>query len=941
MVQRRKLIEVALPLEVISQASQAEKNRKVGKPQNLHHWWSRKPVTAARAFLLGQLLDDPSSNPDAFPTLEDQARERARLHRLIARSVEWDTMSRPALLDEIAAELGSQGLGEPPVIHDPFLGGGSLLLEAQRMGLDGIGSDLNPVAVLLSRALLEIPPKFAGQRPVSPAVAESQIRTWHQAQGLAADVEDYGEWMRKQAEARLGAHYPKTEAAVDTGRRELPVLAWVWARTVTCPNPACRIEMPLVAKWSLAKKAGKQARVVPEVVPDPSAPAGRRVRYVIGKGASSDADGTRNGTVNSKGAVCVACNASVGFAYIREEGRGGRIGAQLIAIVGEGSRRRVYLPPTEDHIRAAQVTRPIDGPDGEIPYNPRNFNTPIYGMDRWSTLFTDRQLLALTTFSDLVSEVRQEVLRDARAAGLEASGRLSDGGLGAEAYADAVAVYLALAVSRLADWSNSVSSWESTGEVSQHLFTGQKIGMAWDYSEANVLGDGNSGSFKACVKAIAAPLAQRGAGRAIRVELADARKIPYRGVVVNTDPPYYDNIAYGDLADFYYVWQRRSLSDVYPDLYATMSVPKADEIIAHQYRAGGVEAADVLFETSFRDVFEGLHKVQSDEYPVVVYYASRQSERLRRGEISTSWSAVLEGLIGSGWQITATWPVRSENVSRAVAQGANVMASSIVMALRARPTDAGTIDRRGFMAALDEELTRALRDLEHGVGPLDLQQAALGPGMAVFSRFAAIIEDDGSRMSVRSALARITETLDHVLNEQEGDFDATTRFALAWYRQHGYGVGKFGVADDVARSRNTTVDLVERTGILTSRAGNVQLIRPSDLSNDYNVIADAAISGWEVLQHLIRVLEVDGIAPAGDFLMEALRRTDQSIDPNLLLELGHLLFRIAEGNGWTSDALAFNNLVTSWPDIVDVARGVGVARPPVTAQSAFDFDEDE
>jgi putative DNA methylase len=690
----------------------------------------------------------------------------------------------------------------------------------------------------------------------------------------------------------------------------------------------------------LSKKKGKEAHIVPTVVADPEAHSGQRVFYsVVHDEASAGAGGTMSGR---QGAVCVACSAAVTMDYIKSEGVAGRIGAALTAVVAEGHRRRIYLAPTPEHERAARVDAALPGPSQTLGHDPRNLWTPQYGLSTFSDLFTPRQLMAMTTFTELVSEAREQVLADAIASGLPRSPRLRDDGQGADAYADAVAVYLALAVSRLADWSNSLCSWESSGEVSQHLFTGQKIGMAWDFSEANVLGRGNSGSFQACVDAIADPLSRRGLGAPVKVEPVDARRVSYAGAVINTDPPYYDNIDYGDLSDFYYVWHRMALGGILPELYGTIAVPKDDEIVAHPYRAGGAEAADSLFERAFYDVFSNVHRVQDPAYPVVVYYASKQSERVRRGEISSSWSSVLEGLIRARWQITATWPVRSENVSRAVAQGANSMASSIVLALRAREAAAVNTDRRGFIATLEAELPRALRELQSSaIAPIDLQQAAVGSGIAVFSRYSRVVEPDGSTMTVRSALERINETVDAVLNEQEGDFDTVTRFAVAWYRERGYGVGPFGEADNVARARNTSVDFMDRSGILTSRAGIVQLSKPADLAWDYDPLGDAHTSNWEALHHLIKTLERDGIAPAGDFLGAAMLRPDRAVDAGLVKELAHLLFRIAEGNQWPRDALSFNNLVTSWPDVFEVARENGAKRRSQPDQGAFDFDEDE
>lgn len=430
------------------------------------------------------------------------------------------------------------------------------------------------------------------------------------------------------------------------------------------------------------------------------------------------------------------------------------------------------------------------------------------------------------------------------------------------------------------------------------------------------------------------------AGVAGVVNQADARTaVVQPQLLISTDPPYYDNIVYSDLSDYFYVWLRRSLRSVHPRLLSTMLVPKVDELVANPYRQGGHEGARSFFEDGFKAVFANARGAAYGDYPITVYYAFKQTEADATGLASTGWETLLEGMIQSGWEITSTWPNRSELSNRMIASGTNALASSIILSLRPRSATAPQTDRRGLIASLETELPRALRRLQQGrVAPVDMPQAAIGPGMAVFSRYSAVLEPDGTGMTVRSALARINEILDRVLNEQEGDFDATTRFALAWYRQHGYNAGTFGDANNLANARNTTVDAMDRGGVVTSRAGKVQLIRPSDLSSDYDILTDPHTSNWEVLHHLIKRLEDNGINPAGEFLRTATERQDGAIDPDLVKELAHLLFRIAEANGWIKDALSFNSLVTSWPEIHDKARARIAA---ISAQAGFDFDSEE
>lgn len=913
---KRKLIEVALPLETINRESAREKSIRHGHPSTLHLWWARRPLAAARAVLFAQLVDDPSSHPDRFPSEEAQKAERERLHRIIERLVVWENTRDQTLLEEAHEEILKSTDGNPPPILDPFAGGGTIPLEAQRLGLEAHASDLNPVAVLINKALIEIPPKFARRSPVFPGLAGSKM-DWPGATGLAADVRAYGEWMREEAEKRIGEHYPK--AKLPNGD-EATVIAWIWARTVTCPNPACEIEMPLVRSWWLGKKKGKEAWVQPIIVADAEHSSGKRVEFEIAHGPGGPAiDGTMSGR---QGATCVACGTAVDKDYIKAEGIKGKLGAALIAVVAEGNRQRIYLAPTFEHRNAAVVPRSSDVPDQDIGHDPRALWTPLYGLRRFSDLFTNRQLLALTTFSDLVMEARERVLGDALAAGMERGKRLEAGGTSGEAYADSVAEYLASAISRLADYGSTVSTWmpDPKNEGIRNTFARQAIPMAWDFAECNPFSD-SSGNIRFMLRGLERvldALPARGKGQARQ---ADAITQLESTALVSTDPPYYDNIGYSDLSDYFYVWLRRSLRRVFPDLLSTVLVPKAEELVANPYRHDGKDGARRFFEDGFRQVFARARESALLDFPITVFYAFKQSDDGDDGTASTGWETLLDGMIRSGWSITATWPMRSERGGRMLSIGTNALASSIVLALRPRPENAPTTDRRGLIQALHEELPSALRKLQLGnVSPVDLPQAAIGPGMAVFSRYSRVIEDDGTPMSVRSALARINEILDQVLNEQEGDYDGATRFAIAWYRQHGYRQGEFGVADNLARARNTSVDAVRREGIITSAAGKVKLLAPSELLEDYDVLTDDRVGVWEVLHHLTARTEAGGIQAAGAFLAEVEARPEGAIDLDLVKELAFLLFHVAEGNSWTQDALAFNNVATSWPEIIEASR---------------------
>lgn len=919
MAVKRKLIEVSIPLDEINEQSAREKQPFTrDHPRSLHIWWARRPLVAARAVLFAQLIDDPSSSPDLFPTESAQRVERERLHNLIKRMVVWESSNDPRLLDEVRAELSKQFEGAPPRLLDPFAGGGTIPLEAQRLGLEAHASDLNPVAVLINRALIEIPPRFEGVEPVHPGLAGTR-NTWPDATGLAEDVRHYGAWLRDEAERRLAAAYPKV--ALPQGG-EATAVAWIWARTVRCPNPACGIDLPLVRTWWLSKRRGKEAILVPGVLD------GRAVFSVSNDAKSAPSE---DGTVGRTGAVCISCQTPVDLAYIRSEGQSGRIGSQLMATVAEGDRARVYVAADETQEAAALVNRPSDLPPGDIPDQALSFRVRAYGMDQYVDLFSARQSLALATLSDLIADARAKVKADALAAGLSEGKPLAEGGGGATAYADAVATYLGLAVSRYADMANALCSWNATNQNVRALFSRQAIPMAWDFAEANPFGAISiTGTVEAAANSIRTWSSPAGVARQ-----QDAAAADYTGYVVSTDPPYYDNIGYSDLSDFFYVWLRRSLQEVHPDLLSTILVPKAEELVANPYRHGGRDGARTFFEAGFEHVFERARSVAGNEFPITVYYAFKQSEDDESGEASTGWETILASMVRAGWQITATWPIRSERTGRAVGLNTNALASSVVLSLRPRPDDAPVTDRRGFITAMKRELGPALRELQQGgIAPVDLPQSAIGPGMAVFSRYAKVIESDGSEMSVRSALARINEVLDELLTEQEGDFDPTTRFAIAWYRSNGYDAGAFGDAENLARARATAVSAMERGGILSARAGKVQLYRPTDLPDDYDVTSDQHTSAWEALQHTIRIQESKGIPAAGAFLHDASRRSDGAVDLDLVKELAYLLFQVAEKNGWTKDAISFNGIATSWSELLDSGRTAA----PVSTAATLDFD---
>ena len=941
---RKKLIEVALPLDAINAAAAREKSIRHGHPSTLHLWWARRPLAAARAVIFAQMVDDPASRPELFATVKEQDRERERLCRLIEELVKWENTTNETVLQAARDEIRESwrrtcadnadhprvdDLFDPerlPAFHDPFAGGGALPLEAQRLGLEAHASDLNPVAVLINKAMIEIPPKFGNRPPVNPEARSDRglvSEEWAGARGLAADVRHYGQWMRDTAEKRIGHLYPKIEITAAMVReradlrpyegRKLTVIAWLWARTVKSPNPAfADVDVPLVSTFMLSTKKGKEAYVEPMIEAD-------GYRFGVRRGVPADQVAAKHGTSAGKRRAfrCLVSGVPVPYSHIRAEGKAGRMGVRLMAIVAEGDRRRLYLTPTAEHESVVREAVPTWKPDCEMPKKHRNFQGPVYGLNNIGDLFTDRQLVALTTFSDLVGEAMDRVRADAAAAGLPDDGRpLRDGGTGATAYAEAVAVYLGLGVSKLSDAQTSLCRWKSSMDQSIATFGRQALPMVWDHSEANALG-GMAGDLLVSVTNMMRAVEQLPVGSGASSYQEDARRqVSSANRIVSTDPPYYDNVGYADLSDFFYVWLRRSLRTVLPSLFATVAVPKSDELVAAPYRHGTKARAESFFMNGMTRAMKQLAQQVHPGFPTTIYYAFKQSEnRYDRGVTRTGWETFLEAVITAGLAISGTWPMRTELGNRMIGMGANALASSVVLVCRKRPARAPVTTRRDFIGVLKEELPLALAQLQRGnIAPVDLAQAAIGPGMAVYTRYGKVLDATGNRVSVGDALALINETLDEILAEQEGDFDADSRWALAWFEQHGFDDGDYGIAETLSTAKNTAVSGLVEAGIVHSRAGKVRLLRPEELPSDWDPSQDDRLTTWEMVHHLIRVLAQGGESAAAE-LVRKLGGFGE-----VARELCYRLYTVCERKKRATEALAYNGLVQSWPEISRLAR---------------------
>ncbi|TVU52848.1 MAG: DUF1156 domain-containing protein [Arthrospira sp. PLM2.Bin9] len=944
MTYRKKLIEVALPLEAINMESAREKSIRHGHPSTLHLWWSRKPLATARAVLWASLVDDPSSWPEKFPTPEAQTEERQRLFDILARIVvdtdnkgkqkqvvrglvSWDDIKDPQVIQGAQREIArclAWGRGEKPPTtaeavrdyiaqyappaYDPFAGGGSIPLEAQRLGLEAHASDLNPVAVLINKGLIEIPPKFANLPPVNGDDRKrTRLESWHGAQGLAADVRYYGTWMREAAFNRIGDLYPPVELG---NGEKATVIAWLWVRTVTCPNPACGCQMPLTSKFHLSTKKGKEAWVEYAINRETSPP---QVDFVV----KTEEGKPPEGTVNRKGAVCLACGDSVKLDYVRSEGREKRMGAQLMAIVAEGKNGRIYLPPTKQQENIAFSAQPTWQPDTELVNNSRHMTPVIYGMTKYADLFTSRQLVALTTFSDLVGEAKDKAFQNALAVGLSDDNiPLYKGGNGARAYSEAIAIYLGFIVDQLANHQSHICSWHSGNEQLRNVFARQAIPMTWDFADSNPFCQ-SSGSFnnlfERMIKGFEA-LPASSIATIIQQDAQVSHKNDDIPKIISTDPPYYDAVPYADLSDFFYTWLRQSLGEIFPDICSTLLVPKANEMVADHFRHGSKPKAKEFFESSLIKVFHRLYKLNHHDYPLTVYYALKQTETDDKDKVaSTGWETILEGLMQANFSIGGTWPLRTELSNRMRGQASNALASSILLVCRPRGENAPKTTRRQFLKEIKRDLPQALKTLQQGnIAPVDLAQASIGPGMAVYSKYSAVLESDGSQLTVRSALQLINQLLDEYLSDQEGEFDSDTRWALTWFQQYQYNPAPYGEAETLSKAKNISIEGLETGGILTAKAGKVRLLKREEFPQDWTPTKEARLPHWRLAQNLIQRLLEKGEMGAAELLSKL---KQQETEVEIVRDLAYRLYNLCDRKGWSSEAIAYNSLVVSWPEI--------------------------
>jgi putative DNA methylase len=921
---KKKLIEVAIPLEAINASSAREKSIRHGHPSTLHLWWARRPLAACRAVLFAQLVDDPSSHPDQFPTHEDQERERQRLFAIIEDLVKWENSTNEEVLERARAEIRRSCGGVLPPVYDPFSGGGSIPLEAQRLGLPAYGSDLNPVAVMIGKAMIEIPPKFKDMPPIHPGIKERSF--YRNAEGLAEDVKYYGEWMREKAWERIGHLYPQVDLPKEYGGGKATVIAWIWARTVPSPDPAfADVQVPLASTFLLSAKKGQEAWVEPLV--DKNA---KSITYRIRlKGTKSEIDHAKSGTAAGKrqGFICPFSGAPISYDYIRKAGQNGEMKAVMLSIIAEGPRGRIFLDPDQAHGEIANSAVPDWRPETKL-HGKTRVNVSNYGLDTYGDLFLDRQLVALNAFGDLVKEARLLALRDAEAAFKTDDGtRLREGGVGAVAYADALAVYLAFVVSSQADRMSTICTWDAGGPTwgtkTRNTFSRQAIPMSWDFTETNPFST-QSGSFGNSLDYTSKGVISNAANKGIVTQI-DARHIdPGRQCVISTDPPYYDNIGYADLSDFFYVWLKRICGEVYPDIFGVIATPKADELIAAPYRHGGKDEAEAYFLHGMTQAISRMVALSPDGFPATIYYAFKQSEIADEGISSTGWATFLQAVIEAGFAVVGTWPMRTELANRLIASGTNALANSVVLVCRKKEASAEVITRAEFIRALKRELPPAIAELQAAnIAPADMPQSAIGPGMGVFSRYKAVLESDDSPMTVKAALQLINRELDEYLGGIQGEFDADTRFAITWFEQNGLKAGDYGTANNIATARGISVESVKHAGIVESAAGKVRILKRDEMDAEWEPDADGHLTVWECCQHLVRLHEKYGIGYEAAVMLKKFGPKADDVR-----DLAYVLYNICEKRGDAKEATAYNALIADWTDLTREA-----ATAPLTNRS--------
>jgi putative DNA methylase len=925
----KKLIEVAIPLEAINAASAREKSIRHGHPSTLHLWWARRPLAACRAVLFAQLVDDPSSHPDQFPTQLEQEHERQRLFAIIEDLVKWENSTNEEVLDRARREIRRSCGGILPKIYDPFSGGGSIPLEAQRLGLPSYGSDLNPVAVMIGKGMIELPPKFKDNPPVHPGIKDRSF--YRHAEGLAEDVKYYGQMMRSLAWERIGHLYPQLDLSAEYGGGKATAIAWIWARTVPSPDPAfAGVEVPITSSFVLSSKPGREVWIEPIVDR-----AKNSISYIIKRsGSKSEISSASAGTKAGRGAnfKCLMSDTAITPDYVKRMGREGHMKQTLLAVVAEGPKGRAYVSPRKEYVDVAFSETPSWRPESTLPNDPRNFWTVEYGLNKFGDLFTDRQLIALNTFSSLAQELRVQIEADSVEAGLADDAiALRDDGRGAKAYSEAISVYLGFLVGQLANHCSTICGWNSPNQQMRSTFSRQSIPMTWDFAEVNVFSE-SSGSFHSLFTRMVQGFEVLGSSsQTANISQMDAQSVVYEeGSVISSDPPYYDNIGYADLSDFFFCWMKPIMRSVYPALFSLIATPKAEELVATPYRHGGREAAEAFFSKGMSRSIANMAAQTSSEFPATIYYAFKQSEIEQEGISSTGWATFVQSVIDAGYSVVGTWPLRTEKPGRMIAVGTNALANSVVLVCRKKEASAEVITRAEFIRSLKRELPPAIAELQAAnIAPADMPQSAIGPGMGVFSRYKAVLESDDQAMSVKAALQLINRELSEYLDGISGEFDADTGFTIKWFELHGMKPGDYGTANMIAQAKGIAVESVKHAGIVESMAGKVRILSRDELDPEWQPEDDKHLTIWECCQHLLRQHEKSGIGYETAVILKKIGSKADGVR-----DLAYVLYNICEKRGDAKEATSYNALIADWTDLTREAAAAPLSMK--SGQMKFD-----
>jgi putative DNA methylase len=862
---QKKLIEVALPLEAINTACRADKasSRSI---RNLHKTFAPMPSPALRAILYASFVNDPGEPRGRREVL-------AELERLVSGD---PGQPPPASVDAARKRIRASLADEKgPTVIDPFCGGGSTLVEAQRLGLAAEGADISAVAVLVTKLLTEIPPQVEAQTAITePALAGIP--------GFQADVRHYATWIHDRAQEELADLYPSAPNGD-------PVIAWWWARTVASPDPSVGgAQVPLVSSWQLSATRSNEAIVRPIVSSDR-----RAVSFEMTSGGTAPPPSKEQ---------CVITGTPITFEYLRGEGAAGRLGMRLIAGISDGPHGRSYWIADEDHLSAAERARPLDPPETELPDN-LGFRVQNYGVTRWDQLFTRRQLAMLETFARLVAAIPERVQ--------------SDGG--DPDRSKWIAAVLGLCLGKLAQRSSTLVAWRTRRDAkskAEPAFGRNDLPMTWDFAEVNPFA-GSVGDWNRIVELSLNAfeyIEPRGPASAVFLEDARTFVASKSNAMCVTDPPYFDAIGYSGLYDFFYIWLRRALKASHEELFSTVLSRRDTELIADPGRHNKSRtAARQYFIDGFTDTFELVRSAADPAFPTVVVYAYRESG----GQGATGWEAMLQAIVAAGLSITGTWPIHGTGRTRLRGQGSNALATYVVLVCRPRSQDAAVVGVADFIRALRSEIPMAVRVLQAAtIAPVDLAQAVIGPGMRVYTSYREVLDADGKSVAVGTALSHINRVLGETLDQQEADFDAPTRWAVAWYAENGFGAGDFGRADHLARAKVTSVDALRHSGIVGAEAGRVWLVGRDALAS-YDPMADSTPTVWEATQWLAWELSRHGELAAA----EALQRL--SVDREAVRELAYLLFSIADRSGSADEAVAYNSLVLAWPELEAISSREG------------------